>query len=968
MKTPLNWLAEYVDTKGLTPEQISDGLRLSGTENVLVSGQNLPNIVVGEIKEIVKHPNADKLQITKTDVGKKNGGILQVVCGAPNIKVGQKVPVALVGARFEDFEIKKAKIRDIESCGMLCSEVELSLGEDHSGIMILDKDAKVGKPLSEHLGGGEAVIDAELTPNRGDCLSMVGMAREVAATFDRKFKMPVVKKQEVKTFQKIEVEVIDKNLCPRYIAKVIEGVNIGPSPKWMQERLTAAGVRPISNVVDVTNYVMLELGQPMHAFDYSKISNAQVSNAKSQGTKKIIVRKAETGEVLTTLDGQERKLTAEDLLICDAKKPIALAGVMGGLNSEVDEKTTAIVLEAAVFNPASTRKTAQKLSLRSEASNRFEKGISLNLPEMAIERAAELLVATAEKPDTLAVGQNTDILSSWIWVSRIGLRLSRIKRYLGVDIKEAEAIKILDSLGFTVEKFDFKAEARKHVGKPYVFGASYKTHGDMAFDCSYLTDYIYSKIGKFIGYTSLAQFELGRPVKGDELKAGDVLFIKGHIDKSATEHYFIPDRGGLAQRSLGGVGYEKVTLEKPKEVGHNALYIGNGRIVHASHYDYDFRTKKWSKNNGDKGKVIEEDVSKFLEHPEYLGARRFIDDPSDYLALTAPWWRLDVKVEEDILEELVRIVGYDKIPSILPAGALLGAAQNKRVVMEGQLKQKLVHQGATEVITYSFVSEKLAKLSGFALSKMPRINNPLSVDQEYMRGALWPSLVEVATKNQDYAQSLRIFEIASVYREGSCREEAHFGAAVKIQSGKVSFYELKGMLQSLLKEFNDVALEFKPANISFARPGQGAEIIIKNKKVGEVGVLDKKIANQLGHKADLAIAEINLSQMLDMYGRKIVYKTLPKFPHSKRDVSLIFENTVLVNDINRALAGVNDANLLSFRVSDVFEGAGLETGKKSVMISLEIGSEKKTLTDIEIESTLDLATKALIKVGGQLRF
>jgi phenylalanyl-tRNA synthetase beta chain len=332
---------------------------------------------------------------------------------------------------------------------------------------------------------------------------MVGIAREAAAVFNRKLQNLKVEKPEVKSKKAIKVEVAEKELCPRYIAKVVEGLKIGPSPKWMQDRLAAAGVRPINNVVDVTNYVMLEWGQPMHAFDMSKVDG------------KIVVRRAKEGEKLTTLDGVERKLTKEDLVIADGGKVIGLAGVMGGLNSEVTEKTTTVVLEAAVFDRTRVRRTAQRLALRSEASNRFEKGIPLGLPEIAIERAAKLLT---EIPGGLAgitpivkpiAGPSVDALSKWIWTWRVGLELSRLKKFLGIDISSEKAIEILKGLGFEAEKFDFKAAARSQVGKPYILGASYKTHGDMAFDCSYLTDYLYSRIGQFIGHTSLAQYELG---------------------------------------------------------------------------------------------------------------------------------------------------------------------------------------------------------------------------------------------------------------------------------------------------------------------------------------------------------------------------------------------------------------------------------------------------------------------------
>jgi len=251
MKIPLNWLAEYVDLKGLSEEKVSNALTMSGTENEIEKNVDFPGIVVGEIREISAHPNADKIRITKTDVGMSNGGILQIVCGAPNIEVGQKVPVALAGAMIGEYEIKKTQIRGVESFGMLCSESELGISDDHTGIMILDNRAKPGQELREVLNIGGTVLEAEITPNRSDCFSITGVAREAAAALGRRFLNVKVEIPGVKSTKKVDVSVLDKKKCPRYIAKVIEGVQITPSPNWIQERLAACGIRPINNIVDI---------------------------------------------------------------------------------------------------------------------------------------------------------------------------------------------------------------------------------------------------------------------------------------------------------------------------------------------------------------------------------------------------------------------------------------------------------------------------------------------------------------------------------------------------------------------------------------------------------------------------------------------------------------------------------------------------------------------------------------------
>ncbi len=435
MRIPISWLKEYVEVKSV--KELSDKLTMSGTENEILHAEkgDFEKIVVGEILEIKKHPNADKLQITKTSVGKET---LQIVCGAPNIKVGQKVPVALVGAQIGEFEIREAELRGIKSHGMLCSESELGISDDHSGIMVLDPRAKVGESLGNVLGLPEKILDAEITPNRGDCLSMIGIARETAVVTNQKLKLPQIKIQEAKEKASdfLSVEIKDKDLCRRYIGRVIKNVKVGPSPQWMQDSLSASGVRPISNIVDVTNYVMLEMGQPLHAFDAEKISG-----------RKIIVRRAKKGEKIETLDGTVRTLNLKDLVIADDKKAIALAGVMGGANSEVTDRTKTVVLESANFHPTSVRKTALSLALRSESSARFEKGLPLQLTEEAADRAAALL---AEIADGEVLAGKVDMGEKKDKETKITIMFNRIETFLGENISPSRAIEILTRLGFQV--------------------------------------------------------------------------------------------------------------------------------------------------------------------------------------------------------------------------------------------------------------------------------------------------------------------------------------------------------------------------------------------------------------------------------------------------------------------------------------------------------------------------------------
>lgn len=950
MRIPYEWLAEYVDIKGISVEEVSEALNLSGTENEVLSDlRDFPGVVVGEILEIEKHPNADRLNVTKTKVGKE---IRQIVCGAPNIEVGQKVPVALPGAMIGEFEIKETEIRGIKSSGMLCSEQELGISEDHDGIMTLNPETKVGVSLSEAFSSGGVVIEAELTPNRADCFSVIGIAREVAASFNRRTQNLSFEKASVSSKKTIEVEVKETELCPRYISRVIEGVRVGESPEWLCRRLLEAGVRPINNVVDVTNYVMLEWGQPMHAFDLSKI-----------GTR-IVVRLAKKGEKIETLDGVSRILSEKDLVIADTKKAIGIAGVMGGANSEVSLKTQDIVLEAAVFNGTSVRKTAQSLGIRTEASNRFEKGIPLGLPEIAMERAAQLLVQISNSKDqkskgTVKAGESNDVLSAWVWKQHLGISVKKVREFLGVKISAEEVIKILNSLGLEARKFDFKAEARKHVGKPYVWGARFKTHGDLAFDCSYLTDYIYSLIGKFVGYTSLAQFELGEPVEG-ELQVGDILFVNGVIEKSAVDHYFVPDGRG---------GYVKKTPVQGKKVGHNALYIGNGRVIHARHYEYDQKSGKWVK--GKKAEVVEEPVEVFTENPEYLGARRFLSDPKDLLAIDAPWWRLDLRIEEDIYEEIARIYGYDNIPAKLPSGQLPTPVENKEIDNLNEVRLVLSGGGLYEVINYSFVSGDTLKKVG-RKENLLKVSNPLSLEQEFMRPDLLASLLGTALKNQGNYDEYQVFELGKGYlsaKDGALESQKLGLVARSGQKEKSrAFYDIKGSLEQLASVLGLLDLEFEAAVIANLEKGQTAKVKNAKGELGYIGMVSQKTLERFGLKTAVAVAEIDV-EALFMGRKKQVYRPISKFPQSKKDISLLFPLDISIATIEATVP--KSGILKKVEILDIYSGTGqqnqLSSDSKSVTIGLTFGSDERTLSVVEISEKVEEIIKRLEKIRGKLR-
>lgn len=434
MKVLKSWLQEYVDFEW-SDQELSDKLSFSGTlvDNYLAKIDE--NIIVVEIKKIIDHPNADKLKIVEVHDGKDK---YNIVCGASNIKVGQKVPLAKIGAKLSETTIQKANLRGVDSYGMLCSEFELEISDNHDGIMILDDNYDLGRKLSDYVDS-DTVFDLEITPNRGDCLSHIGIAKEIGALLHKSIKKhPIELKMSNKSASSVlNLDVLDAKLCPNYFARVIKDVKIGPSPKWLKSRLELCGVKPINNIVDVTNYIMLDLGQPLHAFDFDKISK-----------KEIIVRKAKKSEKITTIDHETKMLSGNDLVIADGEKPIAIAGVMGGAYSEISDGTKDVVIEAAEFDRRSIRKTSKNLSLVSEASYRFERGIDPVSIEYAINKAANIMQEIAGGTILSGiVNYKTDYIKQEFEFSH-----DKINNLLGTSLNHEEINNILISLGFKISE------------------------------------------------------------------------------------------------------------------------------------------------------------------------------------------------------------------------------------------------------------------------------------------------------------------------------------------------------------------------------------------------------------------------------------------------------------------------------------------------------------------------------------
>ena len=504
MDLPMSWLSDYTDISGVTPKEYADKMTMTGSkvEGVTDLGAELDKVVVGMVLTCELHPDSDHLHVCMVDVGESEP--IQIVCGAPNVAAGQKVPVALCGAVLPGgIKIKKGKLRGVVSNGMICSHEEMGIEpsllgyEPEYGILVLPEDAKIGSDVKDLFGLNEHVVEFEITSNRPDCFSIIGLARETAVSFNKPFNIPkpVFSETSENINDTLKVDVEDKDKCLRYTARLIKNVKIGPSPKWMRERLEACGVRSINNMVDITNYVLLEYGQPMHAFDLRNLTGNH-----------IIVRRATQGEFIKTLDEQDRVLTTDDLVIADEKRAVAVAGVMGGFNSEIKDDTTEVAFESATFDAASVRLTAQRIGLRTESSSRFEKGLDYNNTVPAIERACQLV---EELGCGEVVGGMIDICGNVPQQPVIAFRPEKINAFLGTDVSKEQMIEILTAL-------DVKIDTENMTLTPPSFRPDLQAEADIA-----------EEIARFYGYdkipTTLLSGEATRGMKNAEQAAEDLI-------------------------------------------------------------------------------------------------------------------------------------------------------------------------------------------------------------------------------------------------------------------------------------------------------------------------------------------------------------------------------------------------------------------------------------------------------------
>ena len=799
MKVSLSWLKQYVDVK-LPVAEIANRLTLAGIEvkSTNIIGADWEGIVVGQILEITQHPNADRLHLVTLDLGSRTE---TVVCGAPNVTVGANIAYAPVGAKMIDGHtgkteiLKPAKIRGVASNGMCCSEKELGISENHEGILILPVATPIGTSLIELMG--DAIFNLEVTPNRPDCLCMTGLAREIAAITGSTFHLPdaIYTENEQSIQEKVTVEIQDPDLCPRYCASLISGIKIAASPEWMQKRLLSYGMHPINNIVDITNFVMLEYGQPLHAFDYNKI----------QG-KGVIVRRAKSGEKLTSLDGVERALSSEMLVIADKERAVAVAGIMGGANSEVTGNTTSILLESASFKPTSIHFTGRTLGMPSEACVRFERGISAEMTMPALKRATQLMV---ELGGGQAVKGIIDAYPGKVERKAIRISTVDIKRTMGLEYSLEQIVNSLTTLGF---------------------------------EC--------------------------------------------HADKATSS-----------------------------------------------------------------------------------------------VAVKAPYWRSDINIPVDVIEEVARIVGYEQIPTTLLAQQIPQQKPVPITALKRRVKNIMVGYGFQELVSFSLTNmDVLVKLSPESRKPEPmplHIANPASLEQEYLRPTLRAGLFTALMLNKSFIdEGLRLFELGKVYlnRAENLPDEPDMLCGVMSgprnerwwqgASEPMDFFDAKGIVEGLLQQIG-IAAKFEKSDDNNLHPANQAAIVAEGKQIGVAGELHPSVKEHFELTQTVYLFEINIPLLLPLMKDK-VYRPIAKFPATVRDIALVVDAGVTHQQILDTMKGfslVTDVALF-----DVYSGGQVPAGKKSMAYRLTFQSPDKTLIDQQVNGVQTSILKKLTTgLGASLR-
>lgn len=802
MLVSLKWLKDYVDID-LSPAEIAYRLTMSGLEVEAIheTGPAFSDVVVAKILTVKPHYGADKCFLCNVTAGE---AVYPVVCGAGNIRAGDVVPLAKVGATIPGgYTIKSSKIRGEVSEGMLCSEQELGIGDDASGIMILPKDLSPGSNLADVVDLKDTVFDIGITPNRSDCLSIIGIAREVAAITGAKLRYPerAVHESEDDIYGMTSVEILDPDLCPRYSARVIRSVKIGPSPLWMRLRLEAVGLRAINNIVDITNFVMMEWGQPLHAFDFRFLEEGR-----------IVVRRSRDGERFTSLDEKERILRPDTLLICDGVKPVAIAGIMGGLNSEVKEDTETILLESAYFNPSSIRISAKWLGMNTDAAFRFGRGVDPDGVIRASDRAAQLMAELAG--GTVLKGCIDQYPRTVQTIADIPLRIDRVNDVLGTDIEDGEIVRLLETIEMDVHK---AGEERYHV--------------------------------------------------------------------------------------------------------------------------------------------------------------------------TPPTYRVDITREIDLIEEVARLYGYDRVPVTLPDVSVMTSAEGRRKILEDRIREILKGSGCSEIINYSFISPDAVDIMGLNEDddrrNLVKIRNPLTEDQAVMRSTLVYGLLETMKKNA-YAGcfKLRVFEMGRIFihrREGELPvEKSRLGGLLTglrnddIWSSKETngdFYDLKGCIENILDDLKVFDVQFTSGHEeSLLHPGKSCAIYAGKQLLGFLGEIHPDILVKMDLKYPAVVFELDMDILETCYSGRIVYHDPPKFPSVVRDVAFLVTQRLEAEDMLHLARSLNKELLEKVSIFDVYSGKSVPDGMKSLGLRFSYRASERTLTDEEVgEIHGEIITKMIDATGAKIR-
>jgi len=784
MQTSYKWLLEWVDFS-FSPRELAEKLTAVGlaVETVEPLFPNLDGLLVGKVELVEKHPEADRLTVCTISVGKEKK---RVVCGGPNVKSGQKVAYAPVGSQLPSgVQINLANIRGVESAGMICSEFELGLGIDKDGIMVLDSGVEVGKRLVDELDLDDWKIAVELTPNRPDCLSVTGIAREIAALVGGKLKRPKInfKEADEKTESFVSVETTEPERCPRYAARLVRKVKIGPSPFWLKKKLLIAGMRPINNVVDSTNLVMLEFGHPLHAFDFQRF-----------GSKRVVVRRAKDKEKFVTLDGVERILTSEDLLITNGKVGSALAGVMGGLESEIFDNTREVLLEAAYFDPQTIRRTRKRLELLTESALRFEKGTDVNALPLALDRCAQLL---AELADGEVLAGIVDDYPKPKGPVKISLRPIRASQILGAEITTPEVV-------------------------------------------DYLT-----------------------------------------------------------------------RLE---------MHVSTGKELQVS----------------------------------------------------VPTFRVDIKEEADLIEEVARLYGYDKIPSVQRGGGSLVPKLSPFEVAAARLRELLVGRGFCEAVNSSLGNPKVFSRAGF--ENLITLANPLSEEQSVLRPMLLVSLVETVGRNHSAGNAaVRMFELSKIFRPANPPlENWRLGLVLssdavphwREKGREADFYDFAGVLEKLFAAFLSRPPRLEPKDTLPAFFEREFALKVGNETLGVAGELSYDWAKDYHIKKPCFLADIDWEMLLKLAGSEKPFKPFSRFPAVQRDAALIAPAELLVGDIFDEIGKSSEPLLEKVLLFDLYTGPQAGEGKKSLALSFLYRSAEKTLTDAEVDTIHEKLVSRLVSRFG----